>query len=439
MKQTKYKRDSAKWCTLTDGVVRYITKEMQPFNTVEKPAFRQMLQTFDRQYELPGKTYMSQTAIPQLYNNVKDDILKEIKDIPFYSATTDMWSSSNMTSYMSLTIHYITADWTLHSKCLETRYVPDNHAADTLGENLKSALADWELDEHKLVCITTDNGANIVAAVRNLGWPWLNCFGHNLHLAVSHGLDSDKDRTARAIGLCKSLVNTFNLSWIKRRDLRKAQSEANLPQHSLILDVATRWGTKQKMVERVLEQLPAIRHVLVQDRKHSHLNPTWQDVSVLESINAAMKPLADFTDVLSGEKYVTVSSVKPVLELIKGDLLSPGPDDTALTASIKQNICKVLTEKYSSPAIQVLLRKATILDPRYRGSMEKADALDDVKHQLLQELQDLKEPEGSGEGASGESCSKAAGGNEDEPPAAVPTKKKRLRSGPGCSSKKSAG
>ena len=130
------------------------------------------------------------------------------------------------------------------------------------------------------------------------------------------------------------------------------------------------------MIERVLELLPAIRSVLVQDRKYSHLNPTWQDVSVLESINAAMKPLADLTDVLSGEKYVTVSSVKPVLELIKDDLLSPGPDDTALTAGIKQNMCRVLTEKYKSPAIQVLLRKATILDPRYRGSMEEAEALD---------------------------------------------------------------
>ncbi len=90
-------------------------------------------------------------------------------------------------------------------------------------------------------------------------------------------------------------------------------------------DVATRWGTKHKMIERVLEQLPAIRRVLVEDRKHGHLNPTWQDVSVLESINAAMKPVADFTDVLSGEKYVTVSSVKPVLELLKGELLSPEP------------------------------------------------------------------------------------------------------------------
>ncbi|KAM9456199.1 E3 SUMO-protein ligase ZBED1 [Clarias gariepinus] len=424
-RQTKYKQDSAKWCALTDSVVRLIAKEMLPFSIVEKPAFRRMLQTFDSQYELPGRTYASQTAIPQLYNSIKDDILNEIKDIQFFSATTDMWSSSNMTPYMSLTIHYISADWSLHSKCLETRYVPDNHTADTLGENLKSAVADWGLDEHKLVCITTDNGANIVAAIRDLGWPWLNCFGHNLHLAVSHGLDSNKDQTARAIGLCKGLVNTFNLSWLKRRDLRKAQSEANLPQHSLILDVVTRWGTKQKMVERVLEQLPAIRRVLVEDKKHSHLNPTWQDVAVLESINAAMKPLADFTDIISGEKYVTVSSVKPVLELNKDDLLSPGPDDTALTASIKQNMCRVLTEKYSSPAINVLLRKATILDPRYRSSMEEAGALDDVKHQLVQELLDLG-PEESGEGTSGESCSKATGGNEDEPTAAALTKKKRL-------------
>lgn len=179
------------------------------------------------------------------------------------------------------------------------------------------------------------------------------------------------------------------------------------------------------MVERFLEQLHAIRRVLVEDRKHGHLNPTWQDVSVLESINVAMKPLADFTDILSGEKYVTVSSVKPVLELIKGDLLSPSPDDTGLTANVKENICRVLTEKYSSPAIQVLLKKATNLDPRYRGTMEEEEALDDVKHQLVQELLDLKEPEGGGEGTSGVSCSRpAAGGNEDELPA--PTKKKRL-------------
>ena len=33
----------------------------------------------------------------------------------------------------------------------------------------------------------------------------------------------------------------------------------------------------------------------------SHLVPTWQDLDVLESLNAALNPLSDFTDMLSAE------------------------------------------------------------------------------------------------------------------------------------------
>lgn len=82
-----------------------------------------------------------------------------------------------------------------------------------------------------MACIATDNGANIVAAIHNLGWPWLNCFGHNLHLAVSHGLDSDTDRTARAAGLCRSLGNAE----LAKEERPEEGTEANLPQHSLVL------------------------------------------------------------------------------------------------------------------------------------------------------------------------------------------------------------
>lgn len=35
-KRNIHKCDSAKWCTLIDSVSRYITKEMQPFNTIVK-------------------------------------------------------------------------------------------------------------------------------------------------------------------------------------------------------------------------------------------------------------------------------------------------------------------------------------------------------------------------------------------------------------------
>lgn len=230
---TKYSRDSARHKSLTSAVTRYLVDEMVPFRTVEKPSFKSMIQKLDKQYELPGKTYFSETAVPKMYNELKAIIKSEIKDVDYF---TDMWSSIKMTPYMSLTVHYVTKDWVLKSRCLETSFLPVNHTADNITEALSVAFDEWSLDENTLACMTTDNGSNIKSAVVDkLKWPWLNCFGHNLHLAVTNSMTSVKDRTSRAMGLCHSLVTAFSHSWLKRRDLAKTQVELGIPQHCLIL------------------------------------------------------------------------------------------------------------------------------------------------------------------------------------------------------------
>ena len=50
-------------------------------------------------------------------------------------------------------------------------------------------LQQWKLEENRLVVMTTDSGSNIKAACEILGWAYLSCFGHNLNLAVSKGLN----------------------------------------------------------------------------------------------------------------------------------------------------------------------------------------------------------------------------------------------------------
>ncbi|XP_056441010.1 E3 SUMO-protein ligase ZBED1-like [Gadus chalcogrammus] len=333
-----------------------------------------------------------------MYNSVRASVQSELRSVDFFSATTDMWSSVNMTPYMSLTVHYLTTDLTLKSRCLETVFMPLNHTSDNIAEALRSAFDEWSLDEKKLACVTTDNGANIVAAVRQLGWTWLNCFGHNLHLAVTNAMASVKDRTSRAMGQCHTLVGAFSQSWLKRRDLAKAQAELQTPQHVLIMDCPTRWGSKQKMVDRVLEQIPAIKRVL-DDRRHQHLIPSWQDIAVLESVNAALKPAADFTDLLSGENYVTVSSIKPVLKLLTEDVLKPSDEDTTLTSDIKRKMCSVLEEKYRPAALQATLAKSCLLDPRYRGNNFDEYAEEETKCALINEMLDTEDRE-SGASAS---------------------------------------
>lgn len=115
---------------------------MVPFNTVEKPAFKSMLQKFDKQYELPGKTYFSETAVLKMYSRVKTSIKSELMNVDYFSATADMWSSVNMTPYMSLTVHYLSMEWILKSRCLETVFMPENHTSDNIwmlsGTHLKS-------------------------------------------------------------------------------------------------------------------------------------------------------------------------------------------------------------------------------------------------------------------------------------------------------------
>ena len=117
------------------------------------------------------------------------------------------------------------------------------------------------------------------------------------------------------------------------------------------------------MISRVLEQEKALRQVLSVDRKTAHLVPTWQDLEVLESINKALAPLADFTDILSGEKYVTFSTLVPLLEHITDDILCEDEEDTTLIADIKQQI---IMNKYEDAEFKQLLYTASFLDPRFK-------------------------------------------------------------------------
>lgn len=86
-----------------------------------------------------------------------------------------------------------------------------------------------------------------------------------------------------------------------------------------------------QMIERILEQERAITQVLAADKKTQHLVPMWQDIMVLESVTAALKPLQNFTDTLSGEAYVSVSYLKPVIHLLNTEVLNPKESDTKLT------------------------------------------------------------------------------------------------------------
>ena len=100
------------------------------------------------------------------------------------------------------------------------------------------------------------------------------------------------------------------------------------------------------MVDRIMEQIEAIRIVLGADLHTSHLVPSWQDCDVMLSIMKALKPLKEMIDALSGEQSVTVSAVLPLLQHITSNLLMPTDDDTNLTKEMKQRVKADLESRY---------------------------------------------------------------------------------------------
>nr|XP_055053943.1 E3 SUMO-protein ligase ZBED1-like [Misgurnus anguillicaudatus] len=307
---------------------------MCPISTVEDEGFKKLINTLDKRYALPSRHYFTRVALPALYEKCRAEVANEVLKAEYIAATTDLWSSRKMEPYISLTIHYIDANFNLNTKCLQTAFIPEDHTGQNIAHALREAVAAWGLNEEKLVCITTDNASNIKLAAEVNGWMRLQCFGHRLHLAIENAMKDS--RIDRAMGVCKKLVSSFSYSWKKKRDLAEAQKQLNLPEHSLKTECPTRWGSRQAMISRVLEQHKAITQVLSSDRKLRHLTLSWQDIDVLEAINKCLSPLVEFTDALSGEKYISVSFLKPTLHLFNSSILAVQEDDTGLAKSIKQ-------------------------------------------------------------------------------------------------------
>ena len=76
---------------------------------------------------------------------------------------------------------------------------------------------------------------------------------------------------------------------------------------------------------------------------------------------------------------MSVSYLKPVINLLNAEVLNLSEDDTELTKEIKIKVLDYLNDKYTDPATDELLSMATFLDPRFKTRYMSTEKLEDIK------------------------------------------------------------
>nr|XP_022910666.1 zinc finger BED domain-containing protein 1-like [Onthophagus taurus] len=341
-------------------LIAIITKEYHPFSIVEDDEFKKLIYMLNSNYKLPTRKTVSQSLIPNLYQETVDIVQGRLKRATAICLTVDGWSSRNQDSFYSVTAHYVVEEEKrtyLASDLLGCVSFADKHTGENIANKLKIILNEWEISE------------KINLAIRIGGWKHWGCFAHSLNLVVQSGL-----KEVRVIvDKLKKIVRYFKKSTHAYSKLRETQERMELPALKLKNDVPTRWNSTYEMMQRIITLKTALVSALAVIKSGRDVdinnidllsNEEWliaeQTVNILEMFNVV-------TTAVSAEKEVSASCIilyykqlmKHINSFNTADLM---PEVNQMAEKLKLE----LHNRFSDMEDNELISQATVLDPRFK-------------------------------------------------------------------------
>ncbi|KAL4103994.1 hypothetical protein QTP88_019307 [Uroleucon formosanum] len=151
-------------------VTNFIIYSMIPLRTAENPFFKKIFENIGitKKINVPSRRNLGR-KIHNLFEDNKEKIINDIKDIKYVCTTTDVWSSKKR-SFLGVTIHWIDVDnFERPSSSLACRRFRGTHSYDRTGEILQDIHLEYNLDSNKIIATITDNGSNFVKAFKAFG------------------------------------------------------------------------------------------------------------------------------------------------------------------------------------------------------------------------------------------------------------------------------
>ncbi|XP_059095066.1 zinc finger BED domain-containing protein 4-like [Tigriopus californicus] len=396
-KERPYLAKSEKKLHLDRLLAKMIAKDIQPISMVEDVGFLNFCQALDPKYSLPSRRTLSDTILPSMFEEIQGRLVKQLEQTSWVCLTTDLWTSLNAVGFLAVTVHF----WNQHDEdlcsfTLDCIRIHGRHTSQILGEELQKILVRNNVLSKVVVCVT-DNGANMVKAVKNTKLCHIPCYAHTLNL-VANGSPRNVPAVHKVIETASKIVEQTKKSSIVHEKFETIQRNQGIPVvKKLIQDVATRWNSTYEMMDRIVELRGPICELMSEqgmcDKVGCVDSNWWQAVSQCVEV---LQPLYEATLELSGEQRPTGSKIIPITKMLTHhyqknvDKSEAGSVAHDLASEVLANITRRFGIFEDFPELAI----STILDPRFKSHGFQYDCkLTHASDLLLQELGKLIEVE----------------------------------------------
>ncbi|XP_014214247.1 zinc finger BED domain-containing protein 1-like [Copidosoma floridanum] len=235
---------------------------------------------------------------------------------------------------------------------------------------MRSVNEEWGIEVDKVNGITTDGGANIKGAAKEVYGvnKHFSCMDHILNLIGSKalGLHGSKPRPSVTF-FRKSEVATSELVKLQIEGTNKTENDAK----RLINECRTRWSSGEAMCERFLELSDPVGRTLMKvslDKSSRSVPPDMLTVSELSSLTDAqtlLRPLTLTTKSLNSAKTVFISKIIPMINSMQSRIQKFQPS-TPVGFNLKQTLLDDIKKFFGNIERTSLYAAATLLDPRFK-------------------------------------------------------------------------
>lgn len=134
-----------------------IAVDCQPYSIVEDIGFVRLTKKVKPNYQLPSRKYFSEKIVPSIHASVYEKVKATVDEAENISFTTDIWTSNNNVSFISLTAHCLNLHYEQKTIVLRVAPFPGSHTAAHITDVLQDALQEFKIPNYKIHLFIRDN------------------------------------------------------------------------------------------------------------------------------------------------------------------------------------------------------------------------------------------------------------------------------------------